>query len=63
MIAFWQNGDGAYRTTTHGLTEEQVAFLQTLVPGDRLVLFVAKYKDYETQPDVKLTKVEPRRGL
>ena len=61
MIGFWLAKDRALRSSTQGLTQEQIEFLQSLKVGDRLVLFPAKPDANKNYPDLSLTKVENKQ--
>lgn len=56
MIGFWLKQSGNYMSSGNGLTEEQVRFLHSLRPGDRLLLW---NNDREGAPDMTLAKYKP----
>lgn len=60
MIGFWQSKDKAFRTSTRGLSQDQIDFLQSLRVGDRLVIFPAKGSESKNFPDLTLLKSEQR---
>ena len=60
MIGFWMSKDKAFRTSTKGLSEEQIKFLQSLKAGDRLVIFPAKGDESKNFPDLTLLRSESK---
>lgn len=63
MIGFWQSKDKAFRTSTKGLSQEQIDFLQSLKVGDRLVIFPARGDESKNFPDLTLLKSEHKNQL
>jgi len=58
-IALWKKDSGNMMSHGKGLTAEQVAMLQTLKEGDRLIAFSNK-KTSPAAPDYNLTIVEKK---
>lgn len=56
-ISFWKTQYGSAKTHKNGLTEQQIEFLQTLEPGDTLIIFKNEDKESETSPDFSLKKI------
>ena len=54
MIGFWENKDKAFRSSTQGLSEEQIEWFKSLKVGDRLVLFPASGLESKNYPDLNL---------
>jgi hypothetical protein len=41
-VKFWKSEKGFFLSHTRGLTTDQVAFLQSLQPGEKLIIFAEK---------------------
>ncbi len=61
-VAFWSKDSGNYLSHTKGLTEEQIAELQKLKPGDRLILYKNDRKK-ETDSSLSLKVYKPTDKL
>lgn len=59
MLGFWKSKfTDDYMVPARGLSEEQIKFLRSLKPGDRLILWKNK-KVKETHPDLSLKVYNP----
>lgn len=56
-IQFWKTQFGSLKTHNKGLTEDQVKFLQSLKPGDVLIMFMED-KQGENTAAGNLKKIE-----
>lgn len=59
-VGFWKKDSGNLMNPAKGLTEEQVAFLQSLKAGDRLVLWTNDVKENDNRPNLVLKKYQPK---
>ena len=48
-VGFWRNSDNNLRSSIQGLDEEQLALLQSLKKGDRLVLWQVKASEGDSR--------------
>lgn len=55
-INFWMARNGAYLTHNRGLTPEQIAFLRSLQPGDRLVIYTNEPDPDKNESDLTMKK-------
>ena len=54
-VGFWRNSDNNLRSSIQGLDKEQVALLQSLKEGDRLVLWQVKASEGDSRvPSLEL---------
>lgn len=62
-VGLYKNNEtGTMLSHASGLSEEQIEFLQSLKPGDRLVLWVNSYKTAENKvPTHNLCKFKPKK--
>lgn len=59
-LGFYKKESGNFTTHKGGLTEEQVEFLQSLKPGDRMIIYINRNKAYESGFDANLKKLETK---
>ncbi len=61
-IAFWKKESGNFMNHSQGLSVEQIEFLKSLKPGDRLIIYVNVPKEgQEHLPTHSLKKYESRK--
>jgi hypothetical protein len=57
-IPFWTKDSGNMMNNSTGLSDEQVAFFQSLKPGDRFIMMKNTKKFSERTPEFVLMKYE-----
>lgn len=58
-IGFWKKETGNLMSHSGGLTPDQIDFLHSLLPGDRLICW-QNTKRMDTDPDYSLAKYESK---
>jgi len=59
-LAFWKKQSGSFMSHSKGLTKAEVASLQKLKEGDRLILWVNDVKS-ESEPNLNLKVYQPKQ--
>jgi hypothetical protein len=63
-VGFWKNSDGNLRSSIQGLDDEQLALLQGLKKGDRLVLWQVKANEGDSRiPALELKVLKEREPV
>lgn len=59
-VKFWKSERGFYLSHSKGLTQDQIEFLQGLVPGDKLIIFGEKNEEGREILTMKKSTMLPR---